>query len=56
MAAAFDERHPAVKAAIAHLIQQATQAGIPCSICGEAPARFPELVEDLIRWDHLNLS
>ncbi|WP_421654848.1 putative PEP-binding protein [Leptothermofonsia sp. ETS-13] len=50
LSSAFDERHPAVKAAIAQLIQQAHQAGIPCSICGQAPVRHPELIADLIRW------
>ncbi len=50
IAAAFDEHHPAVQAAIAHLIQQATQAGIPCSICGQAPVHYPELIPDLMRW------
>ena len=50
LAPRFDARHPAVKAAIAQLIQQATQLGIPCSICGHAPSCDPELVEDLVRW------
>lgn len=50
MAAAFDERHPAVLAAIAQLIRQANQLGILSSICGQAPVRFPDLVEKLVRW------
>jgi pyruvate,water dikinase len=50
LANTFNERHPAVKRAIAHLIQQAQQLKIPCSICGEAPARNPDLVKDLIEW------
>lgn len=56
LADVFDERHPAVKAAIAHLIQQAIQADIPCSICGQAPAQYPELIEDLIRWGITSIS
>lgn len=36
--------------AIAQLIQQAKQLGIPCSICGQALAQYPDLVESLIRW------
>ncbi|UBF29466.1 hypothetical protein K9N68_04485 [Kovacikia minuta CCNUW1] len=56
MATAFEERHPAVKAAIAHLIQQAKQAGIPCSICGQAPSRYPDLVEDLVHWGINSIS
>ncbi|NJP10586.1 MAG: hypothetical protein HC866_14815 [Leptolyngbyaceae cyanobacterium RU_5_1] len=56
IAAAFEERHPAVKRAIAQLIQQAQDAGIPCSICGEAPVRYPELIDDLIRWGIHSIS
>lgn len=48
LAAAFNERHPVVMQAIAHLIQQAQQLGIPCSICGHAPAQSPELIDALI--------
>ncbi|MBL1173747.1 putative PEP-binding protein [Pantanalinema sp. GBBB05] len=47
--AIYNARHPAVQRAIAHLIQQARHLQIPCSICGQAPVQYPELVEDLIR-------
>ena len=50
LASYLDERHPSLLAAIAHLVQQAKQLGIPCAICGQAPVRFPELVAPLIRW------
>ena len=56
MAAAFDERHPAVQAAIAQLIQQARQLNIPCSLCGQAPVNHPELVESLVRWGITSVS
>lgn len=56
MAIAFDERHPAVLRAIAQLIQQAHQANIPCSICGQAPAQYPELIDHLIRWGIHSIS
>ena len=52
----FDERHPAVTAAIAHLIQQSRSLGIPCSICGQTPAHHPELIEDLVRWGITSIS
>lgn len=55
MAAAFDERHPAVMAAIAQLIRQADQLGIPCSICGQA-AQYPDLIEPLVRWGIRSIS
>jgi pyruvate,water dikinase len=46
----FEERHPAVMAAIAQLIQTAKQLRIPCSICGEATGRYPELIDFLVEW------
>jgi pyruvate, water dikinase len=52
----IDERHPAVQRAIAHLIRQAQENNIPCSICGEAPVRYPELISDLIRWGITSIS
>lgn len=56
MASAFDERHPAVMRAIAQLIQAAKKAGIPCSICGQAPAQYPELIDSLVRWGITSIS
>nr|WP_242047370.1 putative PEP-binding protein [Coleofasciculus sp. FACHB-SPT36] len=56
MAAAFDERHPAVTQAIAQLIQMAKQAGIPCCICGQAPAQYPELIDRLVQWGIPSIS
>ncbi|HEY9752175.1 MAG TPA: putative PEP-binding protein, partial [Coleofasciculaceae cyanobacterium] len=49
LANTFDERDPAVKAAIAQLVGQARQLGISCSICGQAPSRYPDLVEWLVQ-------
>ncbi|MEM0979585.1 MAG: putative PEP-binding protein [Cyanobacteria bacterium P01_H01_bin.58] len=45
----LDERHPAVQAAIAQLIQQAHALQIPCTVCGVAPARYPDLVTSLVQ-------
>jgi pyruvate, water dikinase len=56
MAPAFPENHPAVMAAIAQLIAQSRQLGIPCSICGELPAQYPEIIPDLIRWGITSIS
>jgi len=50
MAPHFEARHPVIQRAIAQLIQGAKSLGIPCSICGEAPVQYPELIADLIRW------
>ncbi|XHX80995.1 MAG: putative PEP-binding protein [Stenomitos frigidus ULC029] len=56
LASRFEARHPAVKAAIARLIEQAIQLGIPCSICGQAPSQDAELVADLVRWGITSIS
>ena len=45
----FDERDPAVKRAIAHLIKVAHQNGVTVSICGQAPSVYPEFTEFLVR-------
>ncbi|MGP1386259.1 MAG: putative PEP-binding protein [Thainema sp.] len=56
LAAAYDERHPAVVAAIEQLVKTARQHGIPCSICGQAPVRDPKLIKSLIRWGITSIS
>ncbi|WP_427161272.1 putative PEP-binding protein [Aliinostoc sp. HNIBRCY26] len=52
----FNERHPAVLAAIAQLIQMSKAAGIPCSICGQAPAMYPEIIDQLVQWGITSIS
>lgn len=52
----FNERHPAVMSAIAQLIQMAKSAGIPCSICGQAPALYPEIIDKLVEWGITSIS
>ncbi|MFH7024635.1 MAG: putative PEP-binding protein [Heteroscytonema crispum UTEX LB 1556] len=56
LARAFDERHPAVMRAIAQLINMARDAGIPCSICGQAPALYPEIIDRLVKWGITSIS
>jgi pyruvate,water dikinase len=46
----FNAAHPAMLAALKQLIQTAKKLGIPCSLCGQAPVEYPELIERLIRW------
>jgi pyruvate,water dikinase len=50
MASAYDERHPVVQLAMAHLVQEAHRCGLMCSICGQAPVRHPQLIADLVAW------
>jgi pyruvate,water dikinase len=45
----FDERDPAVKRIIAHLIKVAHENGCTVSICGEGPSNYPEFAEFLVR-------
>lgn len=45
----FDERDPAVKRAIEHLIKVAHEHEVTVSICGQGPSVYPELTEFLIR-------
>jgi pyruvate,water dikinase len=44
----FDERNPAVKMAIEHLIKTARKHGVKVGICGQAPSDYPEIVEFLV--------
>jgi pyruvate,water dikinase len=56
LASSFDERHPAVMRAVAQLISMAKSAGIPCSICGQAPALYPEIIDKLVEWGITSIS
>ena len=56
LAKAFNERHPVVMGAVAQLIQTAKSAGIPCSICGQAPVLYPEIIEQLVQWGITSIS
>jgi pyruvate, water dikinase len=56
LAAAFDELHPAVMSAIARLIRMSREAGIPCSLCGQAPALYPEMIDQLVEWGISSIS
>ncbi len=56
LAKVFNERHPAVMSAIAQLIQMAQSADIPCSICGQAPALYPEIIDKLVQWGITSIS
>lgn len=56
VASGFNGRDRAVMRAIEQLIRQAQAAGIPCSICGDATALYPETVESLVRWGISSIS
>lgn len=48
VARAFDERSPAVSWALKHVIKKCNENGVSCSICGQAPSTYPEMVEELV--------
>ena len=50
MTQVFEARHPAVLAAMQQLIETARALKIPCSICGDAPVQYPELIDALVKW------
>ena len=56
VASGFNGRDRAVMRAIEQLIKQARAADIPCSICGDAPALYPDTVESLVRWGISSIS
>lgn len=46
----FNALHPAMLAAIEQIIQLTKTQKVPCSICGQAPVQYPELIDRLIEW------
>lgn len=46
----LDPRHPKVMAVIEELISISKQANIPCTICGDAPSLYPEIIDNLVKW------
>jgi pyruvate,water dikinase len=46
----FDERDPAIKRIIAHLIKVAHKHGCTVSICGEGPSNLPDFTEFLVSY------
>ena len=55
-ASIFDESHPVVMKAISQLIKMSQAGGIPCSICGQAPVLYPEIIDKLIEWGITSIS
>ncbi|WP_245843538.1 phosphoenolpyruvate synthase [Niastella vici] len=44
----YDERHPAVKRMLAHLIQTAKECGVKVGICGQGPSDHPDFAQFLV--------
>ena len=56
LANVFDERDPAVLWALERVIKIASKNKIDCSICGQAPSQYPDLVEKLVEWGISSIS
>ncbi len=56
LSAGLNARHPAMLAALKQLVALAKTAAIPCSICGQAPVQYPELIDQLVRWGITSIS
>jgi len=52
----FDELNPAVLWALEKTIKTCSKEKITCSICGQAPSVYPDLVEKLISWGITSIS
>ena len=46
----YSANHPAVRAAMSQLAKTAQELGIPCSICGQALAQSPQLIQQFVEW------
>ena len=46
----------ALKKAIQQLVELAQQCGIPCSICGQAPIQYIDLIDSLVEWGITTIS
>jgi pyruvate,water dikinase len=56
MTLVFNEKNTAVMRALQQLIEVANKTGISCSICGDAPVLYPEIIESLVRWGITSIS
>lgn len=56
VATEFSEMRPAVLWALEHVIRKCSDAGITCSICGQAPSEYEDLVKKLVRWGVTSVS
>lgn len=52
----FSEKDPAVLWALEKVIKTCHKYQITCSICGQAPSMYPELVDKLVAWGITSIS
>jgi pyruvate,water dikinase len=56
VASVFNENDPAVLWALEKVIKTCIKNKVSCSICGQAPSEYPELVEKLVDWGITSIS
>jgi pyruvate,water dikinase len=56
VASVFDERNPAVLWALEKTIKTCHKEGVTCSICGQGPSEYPDLVEKLVEYGITSIS
>jgi len=52
----FNERDPAVLWALEKVVRTCSKRDVSCSICGQAPSDYPDLVEKLVSWGITSVS
>ncbi|HUD19093.1 MAG TPA: phosphoenolpyruvate synthase [Patescibacteria group bacterium] len=52
----FSEMDPAVLWAFEHVVKTCVKRGVTCSMCGQAPSDYPDLVEKLVSWGITSVS
>ncbi len=53
IAGLYDERSPAVMKVLEHIVATCAKYQITCSICGQAPSDYPDIIEKLV---HLGIT
>jgi pyruvate,water dikinase len=52
----YDERNPAVLWALEKIVKTTNKYGVTCSVCGQAPSDYPDIVEKLVGWGVTSMS
>jgi pyruvate,water dikinase len=52
----FNEMNPAVLASLEKIVTTCKRRKVTCSVCGQAPSTYPELVDMLTRWGVTSVS
>ncbi|MBI5127796.1 phosphoenolpyruvate synthase [Candidatus Roizmanbacteria bacterium] len=56
VATVYDERTPVVLSVLEYIVKTCQKYGVTCSICGQAPSDYPEIVEKLVKAGITSLS